>query len=275
MRRLAAVPDTVPAGLLARAALREAWRWDRDLLVPSARRIILPGRDRLIVPLHAAVSVVSGPTAFTPSGSAVSIDATGADYLIVGSSAFDGGFATGRAVPTTGTYNSVNGTQLYTVSGGTGIPDSFTVYGWNGLASGSHDLVWNLPGSGYDGGPTCFWMLLAGVNQGAGPLDGIRTPVQDNTLGTSTSIAAPSGNQASDYPFVLLRDFTDTTATLSGCTQLGVFTVNSETLRPCVATSTSSAAGQTGGSNCSGVRIHFIQAAAGGAGNPWYYYRQQ
>jgi hypothetical protein len=307
--RLGTGHSATPPGLLAREALRRlevpgrsAWCFERGLLMPAQRRVILPGRpplrppsyalrregtldisvpgrDRLIVPQHAAISVVTGPTVFTTGTTSINTNPSGtqANFLWVATSAFDGGFSTGRGVPTTGTFGGVNVTQLYAVSGGDSIANSFTVYGIQGIA-GTADLVWTLPGSGYDGGPTLFYGLLAGVHQGAGATDSIRATVADNTLGSSVSLAAPAGNTTDDYPLVILRDFTDTTLTLSGCTQLAVSTVNSETIRPCVSTSTSAAAGASAGmSNGSGVRIHFIMAAApGGVSIPvlYHHYRQ-
>ena len=206
-----------------------------------------------------AITVAKAATQVT-AGTA-SFDFTGADYGWLAISAFDSGFANGLAVPTTLTYATVGWTQWFAASGGTAITNSFTVYVLKAPTSGANNLVITLPAGPYGGGPTMFCGGLVGVNQNATESNNIRAAVQDNTLSTSVSLVSASP-AASDYGLLVLRDFTDTSATISAnTTQDAVATVNSETVRPCHLTDPTLAGGATAMTNGSGVVINFIAAA--------------
>ena len=221
------------------------------------------------IPLEAAIApTTSNPAALTGEGqnNSVSIDATGADYLLVNQGGINGSFVgIANRLSSGPTYNGNAGTSLIHITGGTGA-ESGSFYGWNDaqLPASTATLVINYTDSSFAGGPKIGYCFFSGVNQGSGPADAVRSTGQDNSLGTSVSIALTTA--AGDHCVWAIGDLSDSTHTPSGsCSEDYESTTNSWTLTwgHFTATGTSTTGGWTAGTNCSGLGIALIPAGAG------------
>jgi hypothetical protein len=260
--------EAAPLGLLAGQILarqhgihvvRKGWYCDGEQWEIDYRPL------KAFWPLWAAVAEVSGPTGRTgeTQNNSFTLDATGADFLMANLSGLDAGFAgIANQISSGPTFNSNAGTQLAIVTGGTGA-NGQGVWGWNSatLPASTATFAVNFTDSSFAGGPKIGYVFLSGVNQGASPSDAVRSTGQDNSLGTSISLAL-TGLTVGDYCTWMLVDLSDTAHTPSTLTEVFESTTNSWTLAwgTLVADAASETAGWTGGTNCTGLAIALIPA---------------
>ena len=212
-----------------------------------------------------AISRVYGPTAISEGTTA--IDLNGADYVTITISAVHNGFATGDAVPTTLTYAGAGFVQLYVGTDGNSTTNALSIYGLKAPASGSNNLIIDVPGSSYDGGPVIVVEGFTGCVQSDTASDVRRTAVQDNSFGSSVSLAY-SGLTAGDWIMYRLNDYSDTAHAATGVAVEDLEATNNSFTVWCgsfTATGTSHTGGANGGSFLWGAAIALIPAAAAAA----------